>query len=112
MAKSNYKEQNIEYLKNKATQEGVHKTAQGILYEVLESGNGPKATIRSIVSVYYKGMLIDGSLFDDNTTQGSPDAIRVHVDNESAISPGSCTEKVTGETTTAVRGPPDLLTLL
>ena len=39
-------------------------------------------------------------------------AIRVHVDNESAISPGSCTEKVTGETTTAVRGPPDLLTLL
>ena len=39
-------------------------------------------------------------------------AIRIHVDNESAIPPGSCTEKVTGETTTAVRGPPDLLTLL
>ena len=77
MAKSNYKEQNIEYLKNKATQEGVHKTAQGILYEVLESGNGPKATIRSIVSVYYKGMLIDGSLFDDNTTQGYPDTFRL-----------------------------------
>lgn len=77
MAKSNYKEQNIEYLRNKATQEGVHKTSQGILYEVLEKGNGPKATIRSIVSVYYKGMLIDGSVFDDNTGQGYPDAFRL-----------------------------------
>lgn len=77
MTKSNYKEQNIEFLKAKAAQEGVHKTAQGVLYEVLQSGAGPKANIRSIVSVYYKGTLIDGSVFDDNTTQGYPDAFRL-----------------------------------
>lgn len=77
MAKSNYKEQNIEFLRKKAIEAGVQKTAQGVLYEILQSGNGPKATIRNIVSVYYKGMLIDGSVFDDNTTQGFPDAFRL-----------------------------------
>ena len=77
MAKSNYKEQNIEFLKKKAIEAGVQKTAQGILYEILKSGQGTKATVRSIVSVYYKGMLIDGKVFDDNTTQGYPDAFRL-----------------------------------
>jgi len=77
MSKGNYKEQNIEFLKRKAAEEGVHKTAQGVLYEILQSGSGPKATIRSIVSVYYKGMLINGNVFDDNTAQGYPDAFRL-----------------------------------
>lgn len=77
MSKGNYKEENIEFLRRKATEEGIHKTAQGILYEVLQSGSGPRATLRSIVSVYYKGMLINGDVFDDNTTQGYPDAFRL-----------------------------------
>jgi len=77
MSKGNYKEQNIEFLKRKAAEEGVHKTAQGVLYEILQSGSGPKATTRSIVSVYYKGMLINGNVFDDNTAQGYPDAFRL-----------------------------------
>lgn len=78
MAKGNYKEQNIEFLKQKATEEGIHKTAQGVLYEVLKStGSCKKATVRNIVSVYYKGMLINGNVFDDNTEQGYPDAFRL-----------------------------------
>ena len=77
MAKNNYKEQNKQYLTGKAAEEGVTKTAQGVLYEVLQTGTGDKANIRSIVSVYYKGMLIDGSVFDDNTQQGYPDAFRL-----------------------------------
>ena len=77
MAKGNYKEQNKAFLQRKATEEGVHKTAQGILYEILQSGEGEKASIRSIVSVYYKGMLISGDVFDDNTEQGYPDAFRL-----------------------------------
>lgn len=77
MAKNNYKEQNKQYLITKAAEEGVTQTAQGVLYEVLQKGTGDKANIRSIVSVYYKGMLIDGSVFDDNTQQGYPDAFRL-----------------------------------
>ncbi|MBQ1177590.1 MAG: FKBP-type peptidyl-prolyl cis-trans isomerase [Bacteroidaceae bacterium] len=75
--KSNYKEENKEFLRQKATEEGIHTTAQGVLYEVLQQGSGPRATIRSIVSVYYKGMLTNGKVFDDNTQQGYPDAFRL-----------------------------------
>jgi peptidylprolyl isomerase len=75
--KSNYKEENKEFLRQKATEEGIHTTAQGVLYEVLQQGSGPRATIRSIVSVYYKGMLTSGKVFDDNTQQGYPDAFRL-----------------------------------
>ena len=71
--KSNYKEENKEFLRQKATEEGIHTTAQG----VLQQGSGPRATIRSIVSVYYKGMLTSGKVFDDNTQQGYPDAFRL-----------------------------------
>ena len=77
MAKGNYKEENKEFLRQKATEEGIHTTAQGVLYEVLQQGSGPRATIRSIVSVYYKGMLTSGKVFDDNTQQGYPDAFRL-----------------------------------
>ena len=77
MAKSNYKEENKTFLINKAKEEGVHKTAQGVLYEVLQEGSGNKASIRSIVSVFYKGMLINGNVFGDNTQQGYPDAFRL-----------------------------------
>lgn len=77
MAKNNYKEENKAYLRRKATEKGVHATSQGVLYEVLQTGSGPKATPRSIVSVYYKGMLINGDIFDDNTDQGYPDAFRL-----------------------------------
>ena len=67
MAKGNYKEQNIEFLKKKATEEGVHKTAQGVLYEVLNStGSCKKATVRNIVSVYYKGTAWPAGLIPAN----------------------------------------------
>lgn len=77
MAKINYRDENKAYLKQKATEENVYTTAQGVLYEILQQGEGNRANIRSIVSVYYKGMLIDGTVFDDNTQQGYPDAFRL-----------------------------------
>jgi hypothetical protein len=36
MGRVNYKEQNVEFLRSKAMEKGVYKTAQGVLYEVLE----------------------------------------------------------------------------
>ena len=73
-----YKEENINFLKSLADEEGVFDLPKGIKYRVLKSGNGPSPTPRSIVSVYYKGMLISGKTFDDNTTQGYPDAFRLN----------------------------------
>lgn len=72
-----YKEENEAFLQQKV-QEGVKPLAAGVLHEVLQVGEGPSPTLSNIVSVYYRGMLINGKVFDDNTTQGYPDAFRLN----------------------------------
>ena len=81
MAKNNkekYRIENEEYLEDKAQEEGVVSLTQGILYEVINSGSGKQAQPRRIVSVFYRGELINGKVFDDNTKQGYPDAFRLN----------------------------------
>lgn len=81
MAKNNkekYRIDNLDFLEDKKEEEGVNSLAQGVLYEVINSGDGKQANLRSIVSVYYKGELINGKVFDDNTKQGFPDAFRLN----------------------------------
>ncbi len=73
-----YKQENEEFLQKKATEEGILPLNAGVLYEILETGNGASPTSGNIVSVYYKGMLTNGIVFDDNTTQGYPDAFRLN----------------------------------
>jgi len=53
-------------------QEGVKKTASGLLYQVMKEGTGasPKAT--DTVQVQYKGTLIDGTQFDSSYDRGQP----------------------------------------
>ncbi|MBQ8866235.1 MAG: FKBP-type peptidyl-prolyl cis-trans isomerase [Bacteroidaceae bacterium] len=72
-----YKEENEAFLQQKV-QEGVKPLAAGVLHEVLQVGEGPSPTLSNIVSVYYRGMLINGKVFDDNITQGYPDAFRLN----------------------------------
>lgn len=43
---------------------GVQTTADGVQYQVIKAGDGPKPTANDIVLVDYKGSLIDGSVFD------------------------------------------------
>lgn len=59
--KEEYKEQNLQYLEEIASQEGVKKLADGVLYKVIEQGNGTVSPrLDSVVSVHYRGILIDG----------------------------------------------------
>lgn len=58
-------------------QEPDTKKLAGIYYKVIKSGNGPKPMRNSVVTVYYKGSLTNGKVFDDNTRQGYPDAFRL-----------------------------------
>jgi len=53
-----------QFLAENATKEGVITTASGLQYKVVKQGTGPKPAARDMVSVYYKGMLIDGKVFD------------------------------------------------
>ncbi len=77
MSKKEYKAENEAYLREIASRENIKSIGAGVLCEILQSGDGRKATLNNVVSVYYKGWLITGRVFDDNTAQGYPDAFRL-----------------------------------
>ena len=65
--KQEYKETNLEFLKELSSQEGVYALPCGIYYKVLETGTGTVfPNVRSIVTVHYKGSLINGRVFDNS----------------------------------------------
>ena len=73
-----YKETNRMFLKRLASQEGVFALPGGIYYKVLETGGGTVSPgPRSIVTVHYKGSLIDGRVFDNSYERTCPDALRL-----------------------------------
>ncbi|TGX98170.1 FKBP-type peptidyl-prolyl cis-trans isomerase [Bacteroides acidifaciens] len=76
--KKEYKETNRMFLKRLASQEGVFVLPGGIYYKVLETGGGTVSPgPRSIVTVHYKGSLIDGRVFDNSYERTCPDALRL-----------------------------------
>lgn len=52
--------------------EGFEKTNSGLRYKIMDQGTGVKAGKGNEVSVHYKGMLMDGSVFDDSKQRGNP----------------------------------------
>lgn len=77
--KDNYKQQNVQFLQDKKKEEGVKELRAGVLYKVLESGDG-QGTVnpRSIVTCHYKGSLISGKVFDNSYSRNCPEAFRVN----------------------------------
>ena len=71
--KQEYKETNLEFLKELSSQEGVYALPCGIYYKVLETGTGTVfPNVRSIVTVHYKGSLINGRVFDNSYERNCP----------------------------------------
>lgn len=60
------------WLADNAKKEGVTVLPSGLQYQVIKEGTGrqPKAT--DAVVCHYKGMLIDGTLFDSSIQRGEP----------------------------------------
>ena len=71
MTKREYIQANKDWLAAKAQEEGVQALPYGIYYKVLNTGSqdGPKPTVRSIITAHYTGRTIDGKQFD--TSRGS-----------------------------------------
>ncbi|GAB4331991.1 MAG: FKBP-type peptidyl-prolyl cis-trans isomerase [Bacteroidales bacterium] len=65
-----------EFLAENKKNEGVNETESGLQYEIIRQGDGPIPTKDDMVSVYYKGTRIDGTVFDE-TTEGNPAKFRV-----------------------------------
>lgn len=52
--------------------EGTTKTASGLAYKITEPGTGKKPAQGQQVSVHYRGMLTNGSIFDSSFERGQP----------------------------------------
>ena len=73
-----YKAKNIQFVKELSAQPDVLLLPGGIYYKVITSGTGSTTpTPRSIVTVHYKGSLIDGKVFDDSYARQCPEAFRL-----------------------------------
>jgi len=58
-------ESNARFLEDYAKRPGVTKLPDGLMYRVLKAGNGPQVQKpNDVVTVFYKGSLIDGKVFD------------------------------------------------
>ena len=78
MRKEEYKQKNDDFLKGISLQEGIHSLPCGIYYRVIKEGEGEiSPVLRSIVSVHYRGILIDGKEFDNSYTRNCPEAFRL-----------------------------------
>ncbi len=60
------------FLAENAKKDGVKKTASGLQYKVLQTGNGAIPAASDKVKVHYKGTLINGTTFDSSYDRGQP----------------------------------------
>ena len=55
---------NAAFIANYAKKAGVYKRQSGLEYRILQNGFGARPAATDIVTVYYKGALINGKVFD------------------------------------------------
>ena len=77
-ADAKYVEECRKFLEDMAAQPDVKHVSQGVLMKYIEHGTGcVRARIGNVVSVKYRGTLIDGTEFDSNMKDSYPAAFRL-----------------------------------
>ncbi|MBD3343679.1 MAG: FKBP-type peptidyl-prolyl cis-trans isomerase [Chitinivibrionales bacterium] len=70
-------EKQEEFLAKNKEKEGIVTTESGLQYKVLKEGAGAKPSADDKVKVHYKGMLLDGKVFDSSYKRGQPAVFKV-----------------------------------
>ncbi|WP_301098465.1 FKBP-type peptidyl-prolyl cis-trans isomerase [Otariodibacter sp.] len=65
-------EEGNKFRANYEKQDGVKKSASGLLYKIEKAGEGNSPKAEDIVKVHYKGTLTDGTVFDSSYDRGEP----------------------------------------
>jgi len=60
------------FLASNKTKEGVKSTTTGLQYKVVREGSGPHPTKTSVVTVQYRGTLLNGDEFDSSYERNEP----------------------------------------
>jgi FKBP-type peptidyl-prolyl cis-trans isomerase FklB len=60
------------FLAAQAERPGMEALEGGVLYQVLEAGDGPRPAADGTVTVHYRGTLADGTVFDSSLQRGEP----------------------------------------
>lgn len=77
--KEEYKTKNEQFLEELRAENDIKELPTGILYRVIEAGQGSNTPrLNSIVSVHYKGTLINGREFDNSWKRNCPEAFRLN----------------------------------
>ena len=71
------KAENLQFLENNKSKEGVVALPSGLQYKVVKAGTGAKPTATDVVKVNYVGTTIDGKEFDSSAKRGQPAVFRL-----------------------------------
>lgn len=75
--KLQYRKECRDFLKRNRKNPEVVELPSGLQYRVLKEGEGLKPLSNSLVHVYYKGMFVDGEVFESNLEEPLPFLFRV-----------------------------------
>lgn len=67
-----------EFLAGKKNEEGVVALESGLLYKVINKGDGNSPGPKDSVTVNYRGMTVDGQEFDSSYTRGKPSTFKTN----------------------------------
>ena len=77
--KSEYIDKNRRFIKSLESNNEVNKLANNIFYKIVKSGESTQCPrLNSIVTVHYKGSLLNGYEFDNSWKRGCPEAFRLN----------------------------------